>query len=67
MNYNKYNSELRKIMKFYGYTVLRKKNHIIWINPTTGERYVTPASSSDGNVLKRIKQKLNRQQVLIRS
>ncbi len=66
MNYNKYNSELRKIMKFYGYSVLRKKNHIIWINPTTGERYVTPASSSDGNVLKRIKQKLNRQ-VLIRS
>ena len=67
MNYNKYNSELRKIMKFYGYTVHRKKKHIIWINPITGERYVTPASSSDGNVLKRIKQKLNRQQVLIRS
>ena len=66
MNYNKYNSELRKIMKFYGYTVHRKKKHIIWINSVTGERYVTPASSSDGNVLKTIKKRLSKQ-VLIRS
>ena len=44
MNYNKYNSELRKIMKFHGYTVLRKKNHIIWINPTTCLLYTSDAA-----------------------
>ena len=38
MNYNKYNSELRKIMKVYSYKILRKNKHIIWINVETGER-----------------------------
>ena len=65
MNYNKYNSELRKIMKVYSYKILRKNKHIIWINVETGERFVTSASPSDVNTLKRIKKKLEKQ--LVRS
>ena len=65
MNYNKYNSELRKIMKVYSYKILRKNKHIIWINVETGERFVTSASPSDVNTLKRIKKRLEKQ--LVRS
>ena len=65
MNYNKYNSELRKIMKVYSYKILRKNKHIIWINVETGERFVTSASPSDFNTLKRIKKRLEKQ--LVRS
>ena len=65
MNYNKYNSELRKIMKVYSYKILRKNKHIIWVNAETGERFVTSASPSDVNTLKRIKKRLEKQ--LVRS
>ena len=65
MNYNKYNSELRKIMKVYSYKILRKNKHIIWVNSETGERFVTSASPSDVNTLKRIKKRLEKQ--LVRS
>ena len=65
MNYNKYNSELRKIMKVYSYKILRKNKHIIWVNVETGERFVTSASPSDVNTLKRIKKRLEKQ--LVRS
>ena len=61
MNYNKYNSELRKIMKVYSYKILRKNKHIIWGNVETGERFVTSASPSDVNTLKRIKKRLEKQ------
>ena len=52
-------------MKVYSYKILRKNKHIIWINVETGERFVTSASPSDVNTLKRIKKRLEKQ--LVRS
>ena len=64
MNYNKFNSELTKLMKRYQFSLYRKRKHLTWIH-TTGLRIHTSASPSDVNTLRQVERSIKRH--LIRS
>jgi len=37
-----YDRELKKLMKFHNYDLIRERNHLIWKNKELGEQIVTP-------------------------
>jgi len=64
MNYNKYNSELSKLMKRYQFSLYRKRKHLTWIHES-GLRIHTSASPSDVNTLRQVERSIKKH--LIRS
>ena len=64
MNYNKYNTQLRKLMHSNDFTLLRRSKHLTWQH-TTGVKLHTSTSPSDVNAIRQVERDIRRK--LIRS